>query len=282
MKTRWNCRAQSSYNNRVANPVIRLLQTAPEPGNVPVNQGVVSAALRGQKAGELAVFPELALTGYMMRSGRRLTARPAGDPRLRRLAPRRGAALVGFVEQGDDHHLYNSTALLTPGGRPRIHRKTYLPTYSLFEEGRFFTRGDSLRIVRWGGLRLGLMICEEGWHLPIPHALAAAGADVLLWQAAGPEKGNHSTASWQRLAVAYAELLNVYVVLVNRVGVERGVSFCGGSIAVAPGGKPLLTLPAYAAAEGRIEISASRLGRVRRRAPMLADERRIDPAVVVD
>jgi predicted amidohydrolase len=264
----------------VANPVIRLFQMAPEPGNLPANRAAISAALRGQKKGELAVFPELALTGYMLRSGRRLAAVSGDAPQLAALTPRNGAALVGFVEQGEDHHLYNATALLQARRGPQLHRKTFLPTYSMFEEGRFFTRGNALHLLHWNGLKLGVMICEEGWHLPIPHALAAAGADVLVWLAAGPEKGGHSAPSWQRLATVYAELLSVYVVLVNRVGVERGVSFCGGSCAVAPGGKMMLEMPAYKAAIGQVEISASRLGRIRRRAPMLADERRMNPNVV--
>lgn len=161
-----------------------------------------------------------------------------------------------------------------------MHRKTFLPTYSLFEEGRFFSRGDRLHLRHWRGLRLGLIICEEGWHLPVPHALARAGADVLIWQAAGPEKGNHAAHSWIRLATAYAELLNLYVILVNRVGVERGVTFCGGSCVIAPGGRTLLELPAYEPAVASIELPASRLRRARRRAPMLADERVLQAEVL--
>jgi predicted amidohydrolase len=261
-------------------PVIRLIQMASEPGDLAGNRRVIQAACRGLKSGELAVFPELALSGYMLRSGRRQAALAAKRAPLAALSPRRGAALLGFVEQGEDHHLYNSAALLQSGSPARFHRKTFLPTYSMFEEGRFFARGADLHLLHWNGLKLGVMICEEGWHLPIPHALAAAGADVLVWLAAGPEKGNHSAPAWQRLATVYAELLGVYVVLVNRVGVERGVSFCGGSCAVAPGGKMMLSLPAYQAAIGQVEISASRLARIRRRAPMLADERRINPQVI--
>ncbi len=261
-------------------PVIRLIQMASEPGDLAGNRKAIQAGCRGMNSGELALFPELALSGYMLRSGRRQAALAGNSPQMASLAPRRGAALLGFVERGEDHHLYNSAALLQSGRPAQLHRKTFLPTYSMFEEGRFFARGGDLHLFNWNGLKLGVMICEEGWHLPIPHALAAAGADVLVWLAAGPEKGNHSASSWQRLATVYAELLGVYVVLVNRVGVERGVSFCGGSCVVAPGGKLMLSLPAYKAAIGQVEISASRLGRIRRRAPMLADERRMNPNVV--
>jgi predicted amidohydrolase len=263
-----------------AAPVIRLIQMASEPGELTGNRKAIQAACRDMKPGELALFPELALSGYMLRSGRRQAALAGDSPLLASLTPRRGGALFGFVEQGEDHHLYNAAALLQAGRPAQFHRKTFLPTYSMFEEGRFFARGTDLHMFNWNGLKLGVMICEEGWHLPIPHALAAAGADVLVWLAAGPEKGNHSAPSWLRLATVYAELLSVYVVLVNRVGVERGVSFCGGSCAVAPGGKMMLSMPAYKAAIGQVEISPSRLSRIRRRAPMLADERRMNPNVV--
>ena len=262
-------------------PVIRLMQTAPEPGDLAGNLLRTQKQLRALRDNELAVLPELALTGYQLRSGRRLVALAADDPALIKLAPPRGAALAGFVELGEDRQLYNASAWLERNRPVATHRKCFLPTYSMFEEGRFFARGERLSLWQWHGLQLGVMICEEGWHLPVPHALARAGADVLIWQAAGPEKGNRSVESWTRLATAYAELLNVYVELVNRVGVERGVSFCGGSCVIAPGGRSLLQLPAWETAEGAVALPASRLTRARRRAPMIADERKLLDEIVL-
>ena len=112
----------------MATPVIRLIQMASEPGDLPGNRKAIQAATRGMKAGELALFPELALSGYMLRSGRRQAALAADSPSLASLTPRRGAALLGLVEQGEDHHLYNVAALLLAGRKPQIHRKTFLPT----------------------------------------------------------------------------------------------------------------------------------------------------------
>ena len=57
-----------------------------------------------------------------------------------------------------------------------VHRKVHLPTYGLFEEGRYFAAGDSVRSfpTRFG--RLAMLVCEDVWHLPMPYLAALDGA----------------------------------------------------------------------------------------------------------
>jgi NAD+ synthase (glutamine-hydrolysing) len=62
----------------------------------------------------------------------------------------------------------------------------YLPTYGLFDEGRFFAWGDSVRAfdTRFG--RMGMLICEDFWHASPPYLLWLDGADIMLFSSASP------------------------------------------------------------------------------------------------
>src|SRR5262245_24233345 len=105
-------------------------------------------ARKAVRAGaDLVVFPELSLTGYPLQDLVAEVAVPLHPPRpLQPLLDmsRRIAMVVGLVEETPAHRFHNS-ALFLSGGRVRhVHRKVYLPTYGMFDEGRFFAAGDRL------------------------------------------------------------------------------------------------------------------------------------------
>ena len=169
------------------------------------------------------------------------------DPRLAELASdaQRHDHVVGFVERSDDEQLYIAAALLEDGGVKYVYRKSYLPNYGLFDERRFFGAGTQLRAVDSSlGVRLGLCICEDFWHLPVPYLLALDGAQILINISSSPgrdvaatdENGLGTATSWRTLMRAYAQLTTSYVVFVNRVGVEEAVTFWGGSQVIDPAG----------------------------------------------
>jgi predicted amidohydrolase len=144
---------------------------------------------------------------------------------------------------------YNSAAALRHGRVLHRHRKLYLPTYGMFDEGRWFGRGTSLDTWEAApGWQAGVLICEDFWHPGLVYVLASRGIDVLLVQAAAPGRGvwtggEHgafaSADIWERMARTTAQLYGIYVVLVNRVGVEGGVAFAGGSLIAGPDGTVL-------------------------------------------
>ncbi len=143
--------------------------------------------------------------------------------------------VVGFVDEDSRHRFYIASAYLSGGRLLHVHHKLYLPTYALFDEGRFFTRGDSLRAfdTRFG--RVGLLICEDFWHASPPYLLWLDGADILLFSSASPGRGltEHDkleTAWWvEGVTQAYANLFTIFVAHSNRVGYEDGYNFWGGS-----------------------------------------------------
>ena len=76
------------------------------------------------------------------------------------------------------------------------HRKLYLPTYGMFDEGRWFGRGSSLDV--WTspqGWRVGILICEDFWHMSAPYVLWMDGADVMIFGNSSPARGVSASRS---------------------------------------------------------------------------------------
>lgn len=148
------------------------------------------ASARRQGA-DLVVFPELSLTGYMLQDAAEDVAIAAttAEPIFQKLTRAAGKMdlVVGFVERDPRQRRFISAAYLSGGQILHVHRKVYLPTYGLFQDGRFFAAGEAFQAfdTRFG--RLGLLICEDFWHVSSPYLLWLDGADVLLLTSASPE-----------------------------------------------------------------------------------------------
>jgi len=225
---------------------IALAQIKPKLGCLQDNLSLVEASIeRGiREKADLVVFPELALTGYFLKDlvpDLALTLDSQEISRLKEFS-RHIAISVGFVEATDDYRFFNSALFLDGGEIRHLHRKVYLPTYGLFDEQRYLARGDRFRAFdsRFG--RMGMLICEDFWHLSAPYILAMDGATTLICLSSSPGRGLSdeeslgSTAAWQRLTATTATFLNARVLYCNRVGFEDGVNFWGGSEAVSPSG----------------------------------------------
>ncbi|HSG85098.1 MAG TPA: nitrilase-related carbon-nitrogen hydrolase, partial [Candidatus Limnocylindrales bacterium] len=111
---------------------IALAQTAPRLGMLDENLAGHRALLGEARANgaDLVVFPELGLTGYLLQDLAAEVAMTRDDPRLLALAAdaRDLSAVVSFVEESEDHRLFNAAALLEDGAVRHVHRKVYLPT----------------------------------------------------------------------------------------------------------------------------------------------------------
>jgi predicted amidohydrolase len=225
---------------------IALAQIKPKLGCLAENLSMIEAAIQraiAEKA-DLVVFPELALTGYFIKDLVPDLALRTDSPEIGRLKElsRHIAISVGFVEATNDYRFFNSALFLDGGEIRHLHRKVYLPTYGLFDEQRYLARGDRFRAFdsRFG--RLGMLICEDFWHLSAPYILAMDGATTLICLSSSPGRGLSdeeslgSTAAWQRLTATTATFLSARVIYCNRVGFEDGVNFWGGSEAVSPSG----------------------------------------------
>jgi predicted amidohydrolase len=264
---------------------IALAQYAPRLGEVDANLELADGWLR-RAVGEgarLVAFPELALTGYLLQDLVPEVAMRVSDARLATLSLSAPGALVviGFVEETDDHRYCNSAALLRDGELLGVHRKVYLPTYGLFDEGRFTRAGHQIRTQEVGEPlgRIGLSVCEDFWHPSLPMLQAQDGASLLVNIAAGPARapgstaGTRAIAGWHKMQDTYALLGTVAVAFCNRVGNEEGLTFWGGSRILAPDGSAVAEGPLYeeALVVGSLETDDLRMQRYQ--LPLLADER---------
>jgi len=264
---------------------IALAQVAPRLGEVGANLEIVADALRRASAegAQLTVLPELALTGYLLQDLVPEVSMGADDPRLAALGREAPDMLVavGFVEETDDHRYANSAALLRGGEVLGIHRKVYLPTYGLFDEGRFTRPGDRVRTHEVGEPigRVGLSVCEDFWHASLPMLQALDGAELLVNIAAGPSRAPGSAAGlvaiagWHKMQDTYALLGTVPVAFCNRVGNEEGLTFWGGSRLIGPDGATVVEAPLWeeALVVGTLDTDDLRMQRYS--LPILADER---------
>jgi predicted amidohydrolase len=206
------------------------------------------------------------------------------DPRLLGLAAETNglSAVVSFVEEADDHRLFISAALLEDGEVRFVHRKLFLPTYGLFDERRFFAAGDRLRTVDSRlGVKLGIAICEDFWHLGVAETLAFDGAQILINVSSSPgrdlaaihEVGLGTAVSWRTLMRTYAQLTTSFVVFCNRVGMDETISFWGGSEVIAPSGDGLFTAPLFDEGLYTVDVELGDVRRERIGLPLLRDER---------
>lgn len=232
---------------------------------------------------DLLIFPELSLTGYVLQDLATAVAhRPTSDdPVFRPLlkASQDIDLVVGFVNEDRRHRFYIAAAYLSKGQVLHVHHKVYLPTYGLFDEGRFFAWGDGVQAfdTRFG--RLGILICEDFWHASPPYLLWLDGAEMLLFTSASPGRGltvepQLESARWvEHINRAYASLFTTFVVHANRVGFEDGLNFWGGSTAFDPNGELIVKAPYNEEAITLAEIDLNQLHRTRARLPLLRDER---------
>ena len=264
---------------------IALAQVAPHLGDVAANLELAADRVRAAagEGAQLTLLPELALTGYLLQDLVPDVAMHAEDPRLLAIGRDSPGMLVavGFVEETDEHRYCNSVAVLRDGELVGLHRKVYLPTYGLFDEGRFTRAGDRIRTVSVGEPigRIGLSVCEDFWHPSLPMLQALDGASLLVNVAAGPSRAPGSSAGlqaiegWHKMQDTYALLGTVALAFCNRVGNEEGLTFWGGSRIVAADGSTVAQAPLWeeALVVGTLETDDLRMQRYG--LPLLADER---------
>ena len=244
---------------------VAICQVNPTVGDLDANVALAAGALaRAEAAGaDIAVLPELALTGYppedlVLRPGFVAASRAA----LERFASMTGvcAAVVGFVDGAGESRrrvpdmagveafseAYNAVAVCA-GGRVRgVYRKRHLPNYDVFDELRHFRPGDDEPpLCEIGGAVVGVTVCEDAWVPSGPVSdLARAGAQLVVNVNGSPFRVGKQAAR-ERVIGQRVEEAGVPVVCVNLVGGQDELVFDGGSFVVGADGAVAARCPSF-------------------------------------
>jgi NAD+ synthase (glutamine-hydrolysing) len=200
---------------------------------------------------QLVAFPEMTLTGYPPEDlVLRRSFRQASTDCLHRLAAELATAglaeigvLVGYLDDEDGPR--NAAALLQDGRVVARYFKHHLPNYGVFDEDRYFVAGRALTVVRFGGVDIGLTICEDVWQDGGPFSAAAeAGVGLLLNINGSPYERNKDDV---RLALVRRRAIEAgaAVAYVNQVGGQDELVFDGDSFVVAADGSLLARAPQF-------------------------------------
>jgi (R)-amidase len=240
---------------------VALCQMAVSEGRLEENRERVFRILEAHgPAHDLLIMPETCLSGFSRREEVEQSAEPLDGPTVRALCAacaRLDTSLVLGIAERAPEGLYNTALLIGPDGLVGSYRKTHL---WVGDRGKFLA-GDTLRVLPWKGLCVGLLICFD-IEFPEPaRALARMGAELIL--VANSNMHPYGPVH-VRAACARAQENQVFVAMANRTGPGRDDLFVGESIVVAPSGEPLLRLDQReAVASIRIDpalVAASRAG----------------------
>ncbi|MEU9508587.1 NAD+ synthase [Micromonospora sp. NPDC048170] len=248
-------------------PTLRLAlcQVNPTVGDLAGNSGLVRDwTRRAADAGaQVVAFPEMVLTGYPVEDlvfRRSFVA--ASKAALERLAADLDAdglgalpVLVGYLDadgppQGSSdaepgRGTRNAAALLHRGGIVTTYFKHHLPNYGVFDEDRYFVSGDTLTVVRVGGVDVALTICEDLWQAGGPFAAARqAGVGLVLSINGSPYELNKDDVRLPLVRRRAAEA-GATVAYVNMVGGQDELVFEGDSMIVSADGALLTRAPQF-------------------------------------
>jgi predicted amidohydrolase len=229
----------------------------------------------------LLVFPELSLTGYFLKDLVPDNAIQLDSKEMRDLAALSTEldVVLGAVIESPDHRYFNASLYFSRGELLHVHHKVYLPTYGMFDEQRYFAPGDRFRSFATPFGRVGILVCEDIWHLSSAYILSLEGVDMIICPSASPGRGittdeRLGTAeSYALVCRTYAQFLTTFFLYCNRVGFEDGANFWGGSMVIGPNGD---IIAQHQDADEALVLAALDLADVRRERlanPLLRDER---------
>lgn len=263
---------------------VALAQISPYLGDIKKNFDLhlqyIEKAIK-QKV-DLLVFPELSLTGYNLKDlVVEVALQPEEDPLFAELKAlsHQIAFVVGFVEEKERGLFYNSAAFLSGGRILHVHRKVFLPTYGMFEEGKFYAQGKNFKAFSTPFGKTGMMICYDFLHYGASYLLFAAGSDIIIVISAAPGRGLSdkeyymTSRMWELMAETISRFSSAFLIYCNRVGFEDGKQFAGGSFIFNPMGKLVAQSP-YLDQDFLIqEINLDKIREARKKWPYKRDEK---------
>jgi len=196
-----------------------------------------------KQGADLIIFPELSLTGYVVRDQIYELAETIPGPStntMESIARKTKAHIIfGMPELSEKTKatIYNAAVLVGREGIIGKYRKIYLPTHSVFEEKRYFRPGYQTAVFDTELGKMGLLICYDIFFPEVSRLARLRGAQLIICISASPAVRR---AFFETLTVARAMENTAFLAYVNLVGIEDGLQFWGGSRLIGPNGKVLV------------------------------------------
>lgn len=269
---------------------VALTQFSPTLGNVKKNfeQHLKYIETARKKSVDLLIFPELSLTGYTLKDiVEEVSLSPEKDPLFNQLiaASQEISLILGFVEKKERGLFYNSAAFLSKGKILHVHRKVFLPTHGMFEEGKFFAQGKNFHTFSTPYGNIGMMICRDFLSYSASYLLFTGGSEIIVVISAAPGRGvsgkesYESSRMWELMGEAISCFSTAFVIYCNRIGFEDGKHFAGGSFIYNPMGK-LIAKARYLDEDFLIqEINLNEIDEIRKNLPFKRDDK---PEIILE
>ncbi len=214
---------------------VTIAQTSPKLNRSNL-EDVVSVIQKNREHSDLIVFPELALSGYMLQDKLHEDAWAIDELQiLADLSSDIDIAVGAALREGK---LFRNSALYFSAGRLLSkHIKVHLPNYGMFEEARYFEDGEGFEAFMADNMKVSMLVCEDIWHKSVHKELIALNPDLILVLAASPARGFGDDGleiekKWYKIIQEVAKECSAKLIFVNRVGFEDGLGFWGGSCAL--------------------------------------------------
>lgn len=191
-----------------------------------------------EKEVDIVAFPELAITGYPPEDllfkeefiNENLKALKKIEPYIEGII-----AIVGFVDKKED--IYNAAAILSNKKLLATYHKNRLPNYGVFDEMRYFQRGNEITLLNIEGYKVGVSICEDIWYPENPiNIMAIEGVELVININASPYNIGKIEKRENMVRTRATDNL-ISIANVNMIGGQDELVFDGSSFAVAPDGK---------------------------------------------
>jgi len=234
-----------------------------------------------EEGAEICLFPELNLTGYNVQditAEIAVTAKQIENSPLAKIS-KKISIIVGAIEESEEHILYNSAFCFSDGKLIHTHRKVFLPTYGMFDEGRFTGAGKEIKTFYIKGIKSSALICEDLWHFSTVYLSFIQGAKFIFALSSSPGRGYKESGElenariWKNMGEFYSRMTGSYFFYANRVGVEDGFVFSGKSFACDPFGKVIAEASPFKEEMLLINADESLIRAARISLPLLRDEK---------
>ena len=187
---------------------------------------------------DIIAFPEMAITGYPAEDllFHKSFLRDNLKAMQRVVQASQGlTVIVGYADF--DENVYNAAAIANNGQLVGVYRKMFLPTYGVFDEDRYFRRGQACPVYTIAGVNVGVNICEDAWYAEGPVAMQAKGGAELVVNISASPYSMDKQRNRETIVSSRARENGVYLAYVNVIGGQDELVFDGASTVFDPSGR---------------------------------------------